>query len=69
MEEILDKIVEFDKYCKTCKYKDTKSFEDPCNECLDNPTNLHTKRPVCYKEDEKLKRQEEKKQEEQKIEE
>lgn len=55
--DIIDKIVEFDKYCETCEYKDLEHFEDPCNECLDNPTNVHTKRPVCYKAKETKKKE------------
>lgn len=27
--------VDFEQYCKTCKYKKKKGIEDPCNECLD----------------------------------
>lgn len=50
--EIVEKIVDFDKYCENCKYKDTKETEDPCNECLDNPTNINTKKPINYKEKE-----------------
>lgn len=44
------KIVNFEKYCKTCKYKDVKEVKDPCNECLDNPVNDHSEKPVKYKE-------------------
>ena len=48
--EIVDKIVDFKKYCETCKHKDTKEVKDPCNECLDNPVNSHTTKPVKYEE-------------------
>lgn len=60
--EHIDKIVDYKKYCETCKYRDADEFKDecPCDECLDNPTNVHTSRPVCYKEDEKLKKKNEK---------
>lgn len=40
--------VRFDRYCKTCKHKKTEETEEPCNECLDNPTNLHSCKPVKY---------------------
>lgn len=50
--EYIDKIVDFKKYCETCEYKDTKEVEDPCNECLDNPVNAHTTKPVNYKKKE-----------------
>lgn len=49
--EIIDKIVDFE-YCKTCEYKDTKDFLDPCHDCLNNPTNVNSQRPVNYKEKE-----------------
>lgn len=44
------KIVHFDKYCKTCKHKEKKETEEPCAECLENPTNLHSHQPVKYQE-------------------
>lgn len=46
------KEVDYEKYCKLCEHKDTKEFEDPCNECLDNPTNLYSRKPIKYKEKE-----------------
>lgn len=47
------KIVDFKKYCETCKYKEMKEVKDPCNECLDNPVNENSEKPVKYKEAEK----------------
>lgn len=70
--ETLDHIVEFDKYCKTCKYRDLKDEEgaEPCNECLSYPTNQDSRKPVNYKEDpeekERLEKEEKKKLEENK---
>ena len=49
MEQI-DKIVHFDEYCPTCKYETTPEKDNPCNECLDNPTNTNTRQPVMWKE-------------------
>lgn len=45
-----NKIVKFDQYCKTCAYKETPESEDPCNECLNNPVNLYSHKPVKWKE-------------------
>lgn len=45
-----NKEVRFDIYCETCEHKDKKDHEDPCNECLDNPANLHSHKPVKYEE-------------------
>ena len=36
------------QYCKTCKYKDVDDVKDPCNECLDEPYNLNSHKPVKY---------------------
>ena len=46
----IEKEVYFYKYCKTCKYAKLKSDEEPCNECLANPTNTYSHKPVNYKE-------------------
>ena len=43
----------FDKYCKTCKNRETKETDDPCNECLNNPVNLYSHKPMKYEKDEK----------------
>ena len=42
------KIVEFDKYCKTCLHKDVKEKDEPCNECLGEPANFNSHKPVKY---------------------
>ena len=43
--------VDFEKYCKSCKYKDLDEVKDPCNECLDEPCNLNSCKPVKYEEE------------------
>ena len=48
MEEARYKIVHFDEYCKTCQFKDKKEDETPCDECLAQPVNLHSHKPVKY---------------------
>ena len=45
--------VNFERYCKICKYKDTSEVKDPCNYCLSRGHNVNSKTPVCYKEREK----------------
>ena len=42
------KEVYYDKYCETCKYADVDDAKDPCNECLGEPTNLHSHKPIKY---------------------
>jgi hypothetical protein len=44
------KEVHFHEYCKTCKHKDLSEAEDPCFDCLDNPVNVHSHKPVHYEE-------------------
>lgn len=43
------KEVYFHEYCKTCKhYNKNDMTKDPCNECLDEYSNLYTHKPVKY---------------------
>ena len=44
------KIVDFDQYCDKCRYYTPDVFgnEEPCYECLANPTNVDSRRPVKY---------------------
>ena len=44
------KIVDFDKYCHKCKHTKTAEIEDPCHECLENPTNINSRKPVMFEE-------------------
>jgi hypothetical protein len=45
--------VKFHKYCPKCKYKDLKDTESPCCECMEEPINQYTDRPVKFEEKEK----------------
>ena len=51
--EIIEKIVEYEKYCDKCKHKDVNEVKDPCHECLENPTNIHSKKPINFEEKDK----------------
>lgn len=42
------KEVYFGEYCKTCKWRDNLESEDPCHDCLNEPVNLHSHKPVKY---------------------
>lgn len=47
------KEVYFHEYCEKCKHNnpdDPKGLEEPCNECLDHPTNLYSHKPVKFEE-------------------
>lgn len=51
MEEVY-KEVYFCDYCSTCKYFKaifTDKEEDVCNDCLNNPANSYSHKPVRYK--------------------
>lgn len=50
--EIIDKIVEFDKWCPKCQFKQVNDIkgEEPCNECLANTTNVNSTKPIKFKE-------------------
>lgn len=52
MMEDIYKEVYFGEYCKNCKYLEKKENEDPCDECLENPVNLYSHKPINYKEKE-----------------
>lgn len=50
--EYADKIVDFEQYCEKCKHFYKDSIEEPCNECLTNPVNEHSHKPVNFEEGE-----------------
>lgn len=50
METNAYKEVYFDRYCSTCKYQGLPGTDDPCDECLTEPVNLYSHKPVKYEE-------------------
>lgn len=46
------KEVRYDKYCAKCKNSNIAGYEEPCNECLDNPMNLYSQKPIKFEEKE-----------------
>lgn len=44
------KEVYFSEYCKTCRHKDKREDEDPCYDCLEEPVNLYSHKPVNWQE-------------------
>lgn len=50
-EQLMMHIVDFNKYCRTCKYSDLDGQEDPCNECLHYPVKEDSRKPVNHTED------------------
>ena len=57
--EIIDKIVDF-SYCRQCEHQALLPSEDPCHDCLNNPSNTHSRRPIHYKKKEEKKKKENK---------
>lgn len=47
---IVDKFVNFILYCTSCKYRNKKETEEPCSECLGEPVNTNTSKPVRWEE-------------------
>lgn len=45
------KEVYFEQYCKTCKNKKTDETKDPCHQCLSEPMNLYSHKPVNWKDE------------------
>lgn len=54
--EIHNKIVDFNKYCPLCKHFDINEEKDPCNECLTEPTNIDSRKPINFVEDDTKKK-------------
>ena len=44
------KEVLFDQFCKDCQHKNVKETEDPCDECLSEPVNRYSSKPINFKE-------------------
>lgn len=52
MNEYGQKFVEFYVYCPQCKYNDQREDMDPCNDCLSEPVNNNSRKPVYFKKKE-----------------
>lgn len=44
------KEVYFSLYCRTCKHVDMSEDEEPCFDCLSEPVNQYSHKPVKYEE-------------------
>lgn len=53
METNREKLVQFENRCKSCKHVKESATEDPCDECLSNPTNTDSHKPVRWEEGKK----------------
>lgn len=56
------KLVEFERFCEKCVYKDTEEAEDPCHECLQVGGRPFTHTPLYFEKNvNKLSRKKDKK--------
>lgn len=46
---IRDKIVQF-TLCQYCEHWKKSESEEPCCDCLDNPSNVESRRPIHFKD-------------------
>ena len=46
-----EKEVRFDLFCRYCKHQTLLGSEDPCDECLNSPSNEDSMRPVNFKKE------------------
>ena len=49
--EMREKEVRFDLYCSKCKHWKKSEGEDPCADCLNEPKNTDSHKPVYFEED------------------
>ena len=45
-----DKLVYFKDYCAKCRYANESEVDDPCFDCLADPTNTDSHKPVKFEE-------------------
>lgn len=45
-----EKIIEFEKWCKKCVYFSKHEEDEPCCDCLEEPVNMNSHKPVMFKE-------------------
>ena len=50
MEDEQYKEVHYHEYCKTCKHREVSNEDTPCDECLSEPINLYSHKPIKWEE-------------------
>ena len=45
----MQKIVHYEEYCHKCKFFNFVDWDDPCSECLNNPGNEDSHKPLYFK--------------------
>ena len=49
MDVVNEKEVRFDIWCPKCVHHDEPETEDPCDECMNEPSNWGSTKPYLYK--------------------
>lgn len=44
------KEVYFDQYCKTCKHGKKAETDEPCDDCLNEPFNVFSHKPMYWED-------------------
>lgn len=42
------KLVNYHDYCPKCKHYELEEWKEPCNSCLNEPTNINSQRPINF---------------------
>ena len=50
MEQSKKRIVSF-LFCRHCVNKAKKESDEPCDDCLENPVNVDSRRPIHFEDD------------------
>lgn len=45
-----EKEVYYHRYCRQCEYRNASEADDPCDECLAQPVNEDSHKPVYFKQ-------------------
>ena len=48
--EYHEKIVAFDIWCPKCKHRNKDENQEPCDDCLAEPINIDSQKPVHWEE-------------------
>lgn len=49
-------IVDYETWCPKCKFFERDEVMEPCHNCLQNPVNEDSRKPVEWKEDKSIKK-------------
>lgn len=48
--EYSEKIVRFDIWCPKCKHRNKAENEEPCYDCLQEPVNIDSQKPIKWED-------------------